>query len=79
MVGIIGNGRGSGHVNLGRGGLRRRENLRGDHQTANFLEHIGGGASAEVMEAGFRIIMDDPDVEAIFRETCSVESFLRRE
>jgi len=33
-------------------------------EPANFLD-VGGSASAETVEAGFRIILDDPNVEAI--------------
>lgn len=33
-------------------------------EPANFLD-VGGGASAETVEAGFRIILKDPNVEAI--------------
>jgi len=32
---------------------------------ANFLD-VGGGATAEMIEKGFRILVDDPDVEAVF-------------
>jgi len=32
---------------------------------ANFLD-VGGGATAEMIETGFRILVDDPDVEAVF-------------
>ena len=37
----------------------------GNVKPANFLD-IGGGASASVMESGLRIIMEDPQVEAVF-------------
>ncbi len=33
-------------------------------EPANFLD-VGGGANAETVEAGFRIILKDPNVEAI--------------
>src|SRR5690625_5807065 len=33
-------------------------------EPANFLD-VGGGASAETVEAGFRIILKDPNVKAI--------------
>ena len=32
---------------------------------ANFLD-VGGGASKEMVENAFRILMDDPDVKAVF-------------
>jgi succinyl-CoA synthetase beta subunit len=34
-------------------------------EPANFLD-VGGGANAQTVEAGFRIILKDPNVEAIF-------------
>src|SRR5690625_6143507 len=36
-------------------------------EPANFLD-VGGGASAETVEAGFRIILKDPNVKAIRSE-----------
>jgi succinyl-CoA synthetase beta subunit len=33
-------------------------------EPANFLD-VGGAASAETVEAGFRIILEDPNVEAL--------------
>ncbi|HHY07869.1 MAG TPA: ADP-forming succinate--CoA ligase subunit beta [Corynebacteriales bacterium] len=62
-VGIIGNG--AGLVMSTLDVVAYAGEKYGDIKPANFLD-IGGGASAEVMEAGLRIIMDDPDVEAIF-------------
>ena len=37
----------------------------GDIKPANFLD-IGGGASAEVMANGLDIVLNDPDVQAVF-------------
>jgi succinyl-CoA synthetase beta subunit len=34
-------------------------------EPANFLD-VGGGANAQTVEAGFRIILKDPNVKAIF-------------
>lgn len=62
-VGIIGNGAGLVMSTLDVVAYAGAEY--GDIKPANFLD-IGGGASAEVMEAGLRIILNDPDVEAIF-------------
>ena len=63
-VGIIGNGAGlvmsTLDVVAGAG-----EDLPGQPKPANFLD-IGGGASAEVMANGLRIIMSDPQVKSVF-------------
>ncbi len=63
-VGVIGNGAGlvmsTLDVVAGAG-----EDLPGSPKPANFLD-IGGGASAEVMANGLRIIMSDPQVTAVF-------------
>jgi len=62
-VGIIGNGAGlvMSTLDVVAYAGEAYENVR----PANFLD-IGGGASAAVMEAGLRIIMEDPQVEAVF-------------
>lgn len=63
-VGVIGNGAGLVMSTLdvvagaGRG-------LPGQPKPANFLD-IGGGASAQVMANGLRIIMSDPQVRSVF-------------
>lgn len=62
-VGIIGNG--AGLVMSTLDVVAYAGEKYGDIKPANFLD-IGGGASADVMESGLRIIMDDPDVVAIF-------------
>lgn len=62
-VGIIGNGAGlvMSTLDVVAYAGEAYDNVR----PANFLD-IGGGASAAVMEAGLRIIMEDPQVEAVF-------------
>ena len=53
----------SGHVHPGCRGLRRRGVRR--VEPANFLD-IGGGASAQVMANGLDIVLNDPQVKAVF-------------
>ena len=63
-VGVIGNGAGlvmsTLDVVAGAG-----KDLPGQPKPANFLD-IGGGASAQVMANGLRIIMSDPQVKSVF-------------
>lgn len=63
-VGVIGNGAGlvmsTLDVVAGAG-----KDLPGQPRPANFLD-IGGGASAQVMANGLRIIMSDPQVKSVF-------------
>lgn len=63
-VGVIGNGAGlvmsTLDVVAGAG-----KDLPGQPKPANFLD-IGGGASAQVMANGLRIIMSDPQVRSVF-------------
>lgn len=63
-VGIIGNGAGlvmsTLDVVAGAG-----KGLPGEPRPANFLD-IGGGASAQIMANGLRIIMSDPQVKSVF-------------
>ena len=62
-VGIIGNG--AGLVMSTLDVVAYAGERYGNVKPANFLD-IGGGASASVMESGLRIIMEDPQVEAVF-------------
>ena len=62
-VGIIGNGAGLVMSTLDVVAYAGEEF--GDIKPANFLD-IGGGASAEVMANGLDIVLNDPDVQAVF-------------
>ena len=62
-VGIIGNGAGLVMSTLDVVAYAGEEF--GDIKPANFLD-IGGGASAEVMANGLNIVLNDPDVQAVF-------------
>ena len=62
-VGIIGNGAGLVMSSLDVAAYAGEEF--GDIKPANFLD-IGGGASAEVMANGLDIVLNDPDVQAVF-------------
>ena len=62
-VGIIGNGAGLVMSTLDVVAYAGEE--LGDIKPANFLD-IGGGASAEVMANGLDIVLNDPDVQAVF-------------
>lgn len=63
-VGVIGNGAGLVMSTLDVVAGAGRE-LPGQPKPANFLD-IGGGASAQVMANGLRIIMSDPQVRSVF-------------
>ncbi|SDL38282.1 ADP-forming succinate--CoA ligase subunit beta [Tessaracoccus oleiagri] len=63
-VGIIGNGAGLVMSTLDVVAAAG-EDLPGQPKPANFLD-IGGGASAQVMANGLRIIMSDPQVKSVF-------------
>lgn len=62
-VGIIGNGAGlvMSTLDVVAGAGQRH----GGQKPANFLD-IGGGASAEVMEASLSLVLSDPEVKAVF-------------
>ena len=62
-VGIIGNGAGLVMSTLDVVAYAGEEF--GDIKPANFLD-IGGGASAEVMANGLDIVLNDPEVQAVF-------------
>ena len=63
-VGVIGNGAGLVMSTLDVVAAAGAE-LPGSPRPANFLD-IGGGASAQVMANGLRIIMSDPQVKSVF-------------
>jgi len=63
QVGIIGNG--AGLVMSTLDVVAYAGEKHGGVKPANFLD-IGGGASAEVMANGLHIILNDPDVKAVF-------------
>ncbi|MBB1509459.1 ADP-forming succinate--CoA ligase subunit beta [Tessaracoccus sp. MC1756] len=63
-VGVIGNGAGLVMSTLDVVAAAGEE-LPGKPKPANFLD-IGGGASAQVMANGLRIIMSDPQVKSVF-------------
>lgn len=63
-VGVIGNGAGLVMSTLDVVAAAGAD-LPGQPQPANFLD-IGGGASAQVMASGLRIIMSDPQVRSVF-------------
>ncbi|GAA4897711.1 ADP-forming succinate--CoA ligase subunit beta [Tessaracoccus lubricantis] len=63
-VGVIGNGAGLVMSTLDVVAAAGAE-LPGSPKPANFLD-IGGGASAQVMANGLRIIMSDPQVKSVF-------------
>ncbi len=62
-VGIIGNGAGLVMSTLDVVALAGEQH--GGVKPANFLD-IGGGASAEIMAAGLDVILNDPQVKAVF-------------
>ena len=62
-VGIIGNGRRSGHEHARRGRLRRRAARR---PGARQLPRHRRGANAQVMADGLDVILNDPDVKSVF-------------
>ena len=66
-VGIIGNGAGLVMSTLDVVAYAGEEF--GNIKPANFLD-IGGGASAEVMANGLDIVLNDPDVQAVFVNIC---------
>lgn len=63
-VGVIGNGAGLVMSTLDVVAAAGKD-LPGQPKPANFLD-IGGGASAQVMANGLRIIMSDPQVKSVF-------------
>ena len=64
-VGIIGNGAGLVMSTLDVVAYAGEDHTGGVSKPANFLD-IGGGASAEVMAAGLDVIINDPQVRAVF-------------
>ena len=64
-VGIIGNGAGLVMSTLDVVAYAGQDHTGGVSKPANFLD-IGGGASAEVMANGLDVILNDPQVKAVF-------------
>lgn len=64
-VGIIGNGAGLVMSTLDVVAYAGEDHTGGVSKPANFLD-IGGGASAEVMANGLDVILNDPQVKAVF-------------